>query len=37
MSEKEKLGILVPTNKNIEHVIGVARAAKRRENRSAFF
>jgi len=29
MSEKEKLGIFVPTNKNIDHVIGVARAAKK--------
>lgn len=29
MAEKEKLGIFVPTNKHINHVIGVARAAKK--------
>jgi hypothetical protein len=29
MAEKEKLGILVPTNKYIDHVIGVVRAAKK--------
>jgi hypothetical protein len=29
MAEKEKLGILVPTNKHIDHVIGVVRAAKK--------
>ena len=29
MAESEKLGILVPTKKNIDHLIGVARAAKR--------
>lgn len=29
MAEKEKLGIFVLTNKHIDHVIGVARAAKK--------
>lgn len=29
MSEKETLGILVPTKKNLDHLIGVARAAKK--------
>lgn len=29
MAEKETLGILVPTNKHIDHLIGVARAAKK--------
>lgn len=29
MAEKEKLGIFVPTNKNIDHIIGIARAAKK--------
>jgi len=29
MAEKETLGILVPTNQHIDHVIGVARAAKK--------
>ena len=29
MAEKEKLGIFVPTNKHIDHLIGVARAAKK--------
>lgn len=29
MAEKEKLGIFVPTNKYIDHVIGVAKAAKK--------
>jgi hypothetical protein len=28
MTAKETLGILVPTNKHINHLIGVARAAK---------
>ncbi len=29
MAEKEKLGILVPTDNYIDHLIGVARAAKK--------
>ena len=29
MAEKEKLGILVPTEQNLDHFIGVARAAKK--------
>ncbi len=29
MAEKEKLGILVPTDKHLSHLIGVARAAKK--------
>jgi hypothetical protein len=29
MAKKEKLGILVPTNKHIVHLIGIARAAKK--------
>lgn len=29
MVEQEKLGILVPTNKNIDHLIGIAKAAKK--------
>lgn len=29
MAEKNTLGILVPTNKHIDHLIGVARAAKK--------
>ena len=29
MAEKEKLGIFVSTNKHIDHVIGVVRAAKK--------
>ena len=29
MAEKEKLGIFVLTNRHIDHVIGVARAAKK--------
>lgn len=29
MPEKKKLGIFVPTNKHIDHLIGVARAAKK--------
>ena len=29
MAEKEVLGILVPTDKYIDHLIGVARAAKK--------
>jgi hypothetical protein len=29
MAEKETLGIFVPTNKHIDHLIGIARAAKK--------
>jgi len=29
MAKKEILGILVPTNKHIDHLIGIARAAKK--------
>ncbi len=29
MAEQEKLGILVPTNKHIDHLIGIAKAAKK--------
>ena len=29
MAEKERLGILVPTDKNLNHLIGVAKAAKK--------
>lgn len=29
MDDKETLGILVPTDKHIDHLIGVARAAKK--------
>ncbi len=29
MADKEKLGIFVPTNKHIDHVIGVAKAAQK--------
>ncbi len=29
MMEKETLGIFVPTNKHIDHLIGIARAAKK--------
>ena len=29
MAPKETLGILVPTNKHIDHLIGIAKAAKR--------
>jgi len=29
MAEKEKLGIFVPTNKHLDHVIGVVKAAKK--------
>jgi hypothetical protein len=29
MAEKETLGILVPSNKHIDHLIGIARAAKK--------
>jgi hypothetical protein len=29
MAEKEKLGILVPTNNNLDRLIGVTRAAKK--------
>ncbi len=29
MAEKEKLGIFVPTDNYIDHLIGVARAAKK--------
>ena len=29
MTANEPLGILVPTNKNIDHLIGIARAAKK--------
>ena len=29
MAEKERLGIFVPTDKNLDHIIGVAKAAKK--------
>lgn len=29
MAEKERLGIFVPTNRYIDHLIGIARAAKK--------
>ena len=29
MANKQKLGIFVPTNKHINHLIGIARAAKK--------
>lgn len=29
MAKKETLGIFVPTNKHIDHLIGIARAAKK--------
>lgn len=29
MAEQERLGIFVPTNRNMDHVIGVAKAAKK--------
>ncbi len=29
MAEKEKLGIFVPTNRHLDHVIGVVKAAKK--------
>ncbi|MBU0733872.1 MAG: DsrE family protein [Proteobacteria bacterium] len=37
MAEKETLGIFVPTNKHIDHVIGVTRAAKKADKDVVIF
>lgn len=37
MAEKEKLGIFVPTNKHIDHLIGITRAAKKAGKAVAIF
>jgi hypothetical protein len=37
MAEQEKLGIFVPTNKHLDHVIGVAKAAQKAGKKLCIF